>query len=271
MACQKICSSYGRVSQSSWNDSLVNSSSSINQIAPAWLLEERTKKKLFTYGLPKKHLEWKHLLKKRWISPPLYQGKRHIISSLSTDSLHNLPIKNEWWNEKKAHFSLYLATRSLHSCQSASGRWHREHLSRAWCVDDSGPFGPPLPLRLKWTCWASFVNGLKLRVKDRLCSIALPRCSSSPQQHKVAFFLCAWGAIMAAVVFLVTDRLLLYNAPLSGTRWLLLSVRSINSFLTANVYLALFACCKKRQTGSWTSASLWVRLRLTALPHIPDS
>lgn len=87
--------SNGRVLESSWNDSLVNSCSSINQIAPACLFEEGTKKKLHISAPPGVFKVETFVEEKMnsTISPPIYQGKKHITSRMDSDSCLISPSK----------------------------------------------------------------------------------------------------------------------------------------------------------------------------------
>lgn len=88
--------SNGRVSESSWNDSLVNSCSSINQIAPARLFEERTKKDCLHISAPPGVLILETFVEEKMnstISPPIYRGKRHITLLMKTDPCTISPSK----------------------------------------------------------------------------------------------------------------------------------------------------------------------------------
>jgi len=140
-----------RVSESSWNESLENLCSTINQIAPACLFEERTKKET---GLPQKHLKWKHLWKKRWIWPFPHKYTEETSVSFRVRILIPIqfPHQKEWWHQMKANVWLLLAQQNpfiqRHGHYAVVGVTQRPRIESRVCEHHLAP-------QLKWPYWVS--------------------------------------------------------------------------------------------------------------------
>lgn len=96
IACQKICSTVmEECLESSWNDSVVNPCSSINQIAPGWLFEELKRNSLHIPG-PPGLLKVETFVEEKMnstISPPIYRGKKAYHFTYEYWFLHNFHLK----------------------------------------------------------------------------------------------------------------------------------------------------------------------------------
>ena len=95
IARQKMCSTVTDECLRA-HDSLVNSCSSINQIAPPACLKKELKRKCLHIWAPPGVLKVETFVQEKMnstISPPIYRGKRHIISRMNTDSYTISPSK----------------------------------------------------------------------------------------------------------------------------------------------------------------------------------
>lgn len=177
--------SNGGVSECSRNDSLVNSCSSINQIAPARLFEERTERKHFTYlrppGVPKVEtfVEEKMNLA---ASPPIYRAEEKEEKGvwMLIPTQYSL-LQMEWWNHVKACCWILFNSTTVITVLF-------EHFKK----DRPGPVRTttrhaPFALQLEWSCR---VGRLQWRAEVDSAAAPCPRYSPT-----------TWGAARSTEIY----------------------------------------------------------------------